>query len=185
MQEIRFSQPTNKYVWIECTITLNNEEIFPIDGVASIAEALASFGNELTAGQDCIRQRFFNSIYSVSGVEDITDFKFSVTKNPTDDPTLVLDSGSVVGETSPGLMDMSGTLLLSNDIVSGMSVYTSGFAKVSTVRQIFSEVQFRSNTDVFDVADALDFGGYAPANVGINANEIARFDVARITVNLA
>lgn len=86
---IYFSRPIDKYIHINAEITLNDEEVFPVDGIEQIKEALAEYGNTLKASEDIIRQKFFNSFYVVEGVEDITLYEHDATDNPGDTPSYV------------------------------------------------------------------------------------------------
>lgn len=181
LQTIKFSQPTNKYIHIRTSITLNPEEVFPSDGLTAIAQALADFGNELNAGEDCIRQRFYNSIYSVSGVENIEVFEFATTENPGDTPT-PLATEQITGEPEPGLYDFALATLISSGIVSGMVAVNTADNSVTSIKNVVSETQARLNSDIANVGALIQFGDFGATNIAINANEIARFDTARITV---
>jgi len=181
LQTINYSQPTNKFIHINVEITLNPEEVFPVNGLDAIKTALADFGNDLNAGEDAIIQRFFNSIYSVSGVENIELFEFATTVNPGDTPT-VLDTSTVDSNPSAGEFGMSGAQLITNGVVTGMVVKKTGGVPASSVKQVLSETNFISKDDVFFISDVLQFGGFGDTNIGIAANEITRFDELRIAV---
>lgn len=183
-QTILFSAPVFKYIHIDIDITLNQEEVFPNSGEDAIKQAVVGFGNALGSGDDVIRQRFFNSVYSVSGVKDITKFDLATTENPGDTPSIIL-SDFVSAETESGLYTVTGPLI-SSGVVSGMVVKDdiSG-TPLTTVRNIVSETQFRVEDDVFNILDTIDFGGFGAVNIGINANERAVFDVARVNVTVA
>lgn len=182
LQTINFSRPTDKYLHIICNITLNPEEVFPSDGLAAIGIALADFGNELRAGEDCIRQRFFNSVYSVSGVKDIPFFQFAVTENPGDTPGIIA-AETITAEPFAGIYTMAGATIVTAGVVSGMVVRRGGPGiPITSVQQVTAEDQFTTADDPFNVSDSVEFGDFGETNIGINDNEIARFDTARIAV---
>jgi len=181
---INFSQPTDKFLHIKTNITLNPEEVFPANGIDAIKQALADFGNDLKAGDDAIRQRFFNSIYSVSGVKNIELFNFAVTKLSGDTPSFFAFEG-ITNEPSAGLYDLSAATLITSGVVTGMVVRdVLDDEIITTVKQLLSETQFRGAIDAFNVSDTVEFGGFGEINIAINENEIARFDVSRISVTI-
>lgn len=178
---VKFSQPTIKYIHINLAITLNAEEVFPTNGEDAIKANLAEFGNSLNTGEDCLRQRFYSAIYAVAGVKDITLFEFAATENPGDTPA-VLATETVTGNPETSLYDLSAAQLITDGVITGMVVKDSSGSPLSSVRNLNSETQFRADSDQFSVSDVLEFGGFGEVNIGINANEIARFDVARIAL---
>lgn len=87
-QPVSFSRPSVRYVHMRVTIDLYDEEVFPdIGGIATIAQDLVDFGNNLTLGQDLIFQRFFDSVFNTEGVLEITVFEWGIEDNPTDVPS--------------------------------------------------------------------------------------------------
>jgi len=84
---IYFSRPEDRYVHINIEITLYDEEVFPVDGIDSIKQAIVEYGNTLKADADVIPQRFFAAIYSVEGVGTIPLYEHDDTTNPGDTPT--------------------------------------------------------------------------------------------------
>ncbi|MCK5613249.1 hypothetical protein KAR91_65860, partial [Candidatus Pacearchaeota archaeon] len=84
---IMFSRPTKKYAWIECELTLNLEETFPIDGLTQVQENLQTFGFTLGVGDDFIIKKFIGPIYDVPGIADNT-LLIGVTNTPVGPPGL-------------------------------------------------------------------------------------------------
>lgn len=73
--DIHFNRPTPAYIWVNITVTLYNEEIFPDDGPARIQAIVTSTGNAFGIGKDVIIQRLLGPIYTnVPGIAkmDIT-----------------------------------------------------------------------------------------------------------------
>lgn len=85
-QTIKFSRPTNVYIWVEVDYTLNSEETFPATGETGIKENIVAYGtDEFNIGDDVIRQRLAIPIYEVPGIKDIT-IRLASTTTPTPPP---------------------------------------------------------------------------------------------------
>lgn len=86
-QTIKFSRPTDKYLWIRYTLTLYTEEDLPTNPEAIITDAVIAFAlEEYKPGVDVIRDRLTQPVYqSVSGVGNMT-IELAVTNLPTDTP---------------------------------------------------------------------------------------------------
>lgn len=70
---INFNRPIPVYVWLDVEITEYPEETLPPDAVTVITEALLTYGDSLTVGNDVILQRFMGAVYqAVNGVGYIT-----------------------------------------------------------------------------------------------------------------
>lgn len=70
IQVVKFSRPDTVYIWFQVQITANPEELFPTDGIAQLQQAiLEQTQEEFTIGKDVIREKFFCSVYSVSGIK--------------------------------------------------------------------------------------------------------------------
>lgn len=67
-QFIKFSLPDRKDIYVKVVLSYYGEEQFPTDGFALIAQAIADFGNTMPLGKDLIIQRFYDPIYTVSGI---------------------------------------------------------------------------------------------------------------------
>lgn len=69
LHPIYFNRPTPAFIWVDVTVTLYNEEIFPDGGVPLIQLIITNTGNNFGIGKDVIPQRFHGPIYSgVSGI---------------------------------------------------------------------------------------------------------------------
>jgi len=72
-QTIKFSRPTNVYVWVDVDYSLNNEETFPTNGEDLIKAAIVDWAEDnIQIGDDIIYQRIGIPIYEVDGVGSIT-----------------------------------------------------------------------------------------------------------------
>ncbi len=72
-QTIKFSRPTNVYIWVDVDYYLNSEEIFPTNGEDAIKQAIVEYGiANFNIGDDVIYQRLSIPIYSIPGVGSIT-----------------------------------------------------------------------------------------------------------------
>ena len=70
---INYNRPIPVYVWLDVEITEYPEETLPPDAVTVITEALLTYGDSLTVGNDVILQRFMGAIYqAINGVGYIT-----------------------------------------------------------------------------------------------------------------
>lgn len=181
---IRFSRPEDKYIWVEVDISLFDEEIFPSTGIVQIQESITAFGNALGAGQDCIVQRFFDSIYAVPGVENISGFRMGVTENPGDNVTTLfspqtIDNEPTIGEynCTPGNMETDG-------VVTGMIVSINPGNTIPDSVSAVNDATFRSRESSYSQSDAVIFGGVAQVNISVTGRSIARFLESRITVTV-
>lgn len=73
-QTVSFSRSAAKYAWIRVSVnTLYPEEQLPLTVVAAIQNAVKSYGDTLTGGDDILVQRFYGPIYdATSGIGSIT-----------------------------------------------------------------------------------------------------------------
>lgn len=70
---VYFSRPTTVNLYVRVTYSLFDEEVFPTDGQARIANAAVTYGESLGLGKDIIPKRFFGPIYNaVDGLNDLT-----------------------------------------------------------------------------------------------------------------
>jgi len=70
---ISFSRPEPVYVWVNCILSLYNEEVFPSNGPQVVQQIIVDTGNLFGVGTDIIIQRFYGPIYqAVSGVGNIS-----------------------------------------------------------------------------------------------------------------
>jgi len=71
---IKFSRPTNNYLWVDVVIdSYNTEETFPVDGEAAIKAALLEFAeDEFNIGDIIVTQKFNTPVYSIPGIGSVT-----------------------------------------------------------------------------------------------------------------
>ena len=70
---INFNRPLVVPIYLNITVTEYHEEALPPNAQAMITEAVLSYGNSLTVGNDVILQRFMGAIYqNVAGIGYIT-----------------------------------------------------------------------------------------------------------------
>lgn len=70
---IYFSRPATITMYVRVEYSLFDEEVFPTDGQARIADAVVAYGESLGLGKDIIPKRFFGPIYNaVDGLNDLT-----------------------------------------------------------------------------------------------------------------
>lgn len=74
LQDIHFSRPTSKYLWVRVTVTaLYPEEDLPVATAQAIKDSVVATASGLTVGEDVITQRFIGPIYvATSGIGMIT-----------------------------------------------------------------------------------------------------------------
>lgn len=84
-QPVRFSRPTEKYLWVRVSVdSIYAEEPLSASGIAS---AVLSYAGGLEIGEDVIGQRFVGPIYdATTGIRSMT-VEVAVTDGPTDTPT--------------------------------------------------------------------------------------------------
>lgn len=71
-QTVKFSRPTNVYIWVDVDYGLNNEESFPTNGEDLIKQEIVDWAEEnILIGDDVIYQRLSIPIYTVDGVGSI------------------------------------------------------------------------------------------------------------------
>jgi uncharacterized phage protein gp47/JayE len=72
LQAVKFSRPTNIYIWVKAYYTKYSEEAFPSTGTTSMASAILTYGSGRGLGEDIISKRFYGSIYSsTTGIQDL------------------------------------------------------------------------------------------------------------------
>lgn len=72
IQVMHFSRPVNVNMYIEATLTLYDEEIFPVDGVAQVQNQILTYGSTFQIGLDVMPDRFKGYIFLVPGIAAIT-----------------------------------------------------------------------------------------------------------------
>ena len=72
-QKLKFSRPTNLYIWVKVVIdSYNEEETFPIGGEKAIRDSILEFGNGFNIGEIIVTQKLYNPLYSVVGIANAT-----------------------------------------------------------------------------------------------------------------
>jgi uncharacterized phage protein gp47/JayE len=89
---INFNRPTPVYMWVNITVNLYDEEVFPDNAVPTIQAIVAATGNAFGIGKDVIVQRFYGPIYA--GVSGIGQLIITVARE--DDPNTVPAPGDYV-----------------------------------------------------------------------------------------
>ena len=71
-QTVKFSRPTNVYIWVDLDYSLNAEETFPENGEDLIKTAIVDYAEaNIGIGDDVIYQRLAIPIYEIPGVSTI------------------------------------------------------------------------------------------------------------------
>lgn len=71
---IKFSRPSNLYMWVKVVIdSYNNEEDFPADGEAAIKESILEFAEDyFNIGDVIVIQKFYKPLYEIEGIGSAT-----------------------------------------------------------------------------------------------------------------
>lgn len=72
---IKFTRPTNSYLWVKVTIdSYNSEENFPANGEAAIKQAVLEFANssKFNIGDTIVLQKFLTPVFEVNGIGSAT-----------------------------------------------------------------------------------------------------------------
>lgn len=94
-QAVNFTRPTPIDVYVDVVYTLYDEEIFPIEGESSIAQAIVEFGKTLGVDEDVIAQRMYGDIYrSVDGIQSL-DIKLGYTAGTITEDVLAISDVEV------------------------------------------------------------------------------------------
>ena len=84
---IRFTRPTNLYLWVKATInSYNSEEAFPADGEAAIKAAMLAYSARFNIGDIVVAQKFITPVFEVEGVGSVT-ITIASTDLPGDTPS--------------------------------------------------------------------------------------------------
>lgn len=78
--EIGWSKPTDVPIYMELTLTTNDD--YPSDGDDQVKEALVAYGATLQINEDVIALQFKSVPLDVAGVEDVTVFKIDTVTPP-------------------------------------------------------------------------------------------------------
>lgn len=81
--DVSFTRPTDRNVYIDVDVIVNAED-YPGDGDAQIKTAVAALGTSIFGiGDDVILTRFYNAVFSVSGVLDVPAIRLGFSVDPT------------------------------------------------------------------------------------------------------
>jgi len=84
---IRFTRPTNLYMWVKATInSYNAEEDFPAAGEAAIKAAMLAYSARFNIGDIIVAQKFITPVFEVEGIGSVT-ITIASTALPDDVPT--------------------------------------------------------------------------------------------------
>jgi hypothetical protein len=85
-QTVRFSRPTNVYIWVDLEYSLNIEESFPVNGEDLIKDNIVEWTlQNINIGDDVIYQRLSIPIYEVPGIGTI-QIELATSATPTGPP---------------------------------------------------------------------------------------------------
>jgi uncharacterized phage protein gp47/JayE len=107
-QQIGFSRPVNKYIWIQVQCTENAEEILSPNWTTEITENIVEWGKiNLGVAVDLIYQKLFKPIYDVNGIGSAT-IKVAVTDDlDAPNPNAYVSDNIPIGEVEIALIDPS------------------------------------------------------------------------------
>ena len=104
-QTIKFSRPTNIYIWVEVDYELNSEEDFPPDGEVAIKTAIVAYGQtNFGIGKDVIRQRLATAIYTVDGIGDIV-IRLGSETTPATPPGSFTENNIIIADNEVSIWD--------------------------------------------------------------------------------
>lgn len=101
---IKFTRPENVYGYINVVLykVTDGTEVFPVDGVQAVIDAIEAYGQTYEIGEDILINRFYKAIFEIDGVRDadITIDKNDVW-NPSYSPSygssdIAIDSDQIV-----------------------------------------------------------------------------------------
>lgn len=86
---VNFDRPTQKTIHV--IVELTKDSNYPANGDDQVKAAIVAFGETFLIGDDVITSQLYDSVFSVSGVVDVTKIWISFTDPPTGAANLVLD----------------------------------------------------------------------------------------------
>jgi uncharacterized phage protein gp47/JayE len=95
LQPIRFTRPTDKYIWVNVELTLNGNGSFPDGGEVAIKQNIVAYGQTLGVGGKVLFQALFGPVYAVPGIVN-AEIEIASTPSPTDDPTGLFNAANIV-----------------------------------------------------------------------------------------
>jgi len=97
-QIIKFSRPTNIYLWGDIDYYLDIEETFPTNGETAIINAIIIYCRQtFNIGKDVIYQRLSIPIYSIPGVGDIV-IRLAVSSTPIGPPGSYTSANIIIAD---------------------------------------------------------------------------------------
>lgn len=97
--DVGFSRAAEIDIFQEITVTTNTDPddgpVYPVDGDAQVAAALAAFGNTLGVNKDVIAERIKSQAFTVSGVLDITAFDIGLAPSPVGDANIPIGTREI------------------------------------------------------------------------------------------
>jgi uncharacterized phage protein gp47/JayE len=101
---IKFSRPTNDYIWLRITLTVF-PSTFPSNGVAAMTDAILQQSENFGIGDEVLIQSFYCPIYSIPGVESAL-IEMAMTTDLT--PPLVYGTTNIaIGKQEASIFDSS------------------------------------------------------------------------------
>lgn len=104
-QVINFSRGTPIYIWVQVTLVLNPQEVFPSNGQQMVADAILAYGDTLGLGVDVFIQRVLAQVFTVPGIASAT-VQLARTLSTTDTPSYA-SNDIAIGETEISTWDLS------------------------------------------------------------------------------
>lgn len=94
-QKVYFSRPAPKYLWVEVSYSLYNDEAFALDGLLQIQNAIVDWaGKEYSLGKDVIPSRLLQAVYTVSGL-GVCSIRAAVSDSYAIDPVVEYTSNVI------------------------------------------------------------------------------------------
>lgn len=106
-QTIRFSRPTNVYLWARVTYELNLEETFPDNGEQAVKDSIVAWAQaNLNVGDNVIYQRLSIPVYEVPGIGEIT-IELATSATPTGPPGSYTEANVTIADDEISIWDDS------------------------------------------------------------------------------
>lgn len=86
-QTIKFSRPTEIFIYVDIEIELDTEAVFPADGITQIKNNMVAYGETLDTGNDVFRVKLYSPINVVEGVGDVPTLEIDGIASPGGTPT--------------------------------------------------------------------------------------------------
>lgn len=94
-QKVYFSRPAPKYLWVEVSYSLYNDEAFALDGLLQIQNAIVNWaGKEYSLGKDVIPSRLLQAVYTVAGL-GVCSIRAAVSDSYVIDPVVEYTSNVI------------------------------------------------------------------------------------------